>query len=117
MKVTLTGATGFIGSHILADLQAHGHEVTALVRDEAQAETVAAQLRDRDITRFALLESDPATIWVFQAAASLTGSEICVYPIAAVASGPNPDAARKFLDFVLTPAAQTVLARYGFGKP
>jgi len=39
------------------------------------------------------------------------------YPIAAVAGSPNPDAARKFLDFVLTPAAQAVLARYGFGKP
>jgi molybdate transport system substrate-binding protein len=39
------------------------------------------------------------------------------YPIAAVSSSPNPDAARKFLDFVVTPAAQAVLARYGFGKP
>lgn len=39
------------------------------------------------------------------------------YPIAAVAGSPNPEAARKFLDFVLTPAAQTVLVRYGFGKP
>jgi molybdate transport system substrate-binding protein len=39
------------------------------------------------------------------------------YPIGAVAGSRNPDAARKFLDFVLTPAAQTVLARYGFGKP
>jgi nucleoside-diphosphate-sugar epimerase len=42
MNVTLTGATGFIGSHILTDLQAHGHEVTALVRDDAQADSVAA---------------------------------------------------------------------------
>ena len=39
------------------------------------------------------------------------------YPIAAVNASPNPDAARKFLDFVLTPASQAVLARYGFGKP
>ena len=39
------------------------------------------------------------------------------YPIASVAGSPNPEAARKFLDFVLTPAAQTVHARYGFGKP
>jgi molybdate transport system substrate-binding protein len=39
------------------------------------------------------------------------------YPIAAVAGSPNPDAARKFLDFVVTPAAQTVLARYGFVRP
>jgi molybdate transport system substrate-binding protein len=39
------------------------------------------------------------------------------YPVAAVNASPNPDAARKFLDFVLTPASQAVLARYGFGKP
>jgi nucleoside-diphosphate-sugar epimerase len=42
MQVTLTGATGFIGSHIMADLQAHNHRVTALVRDEAEADRVAA---------------------------------------------------------------------------
>jgi nucleoside-diphosphate-sugar epimerase len=42
MKVVLTGATGFIGSHILAELQSHGHEVTALVRDDAEAVSVAA---------------------------------------------------------------------------
>ena len=43
MKVALTGATGFIGSHVLAELQQHGHEVTALVRADAQAEAVAAR--------------------------------------------------------------------------
>src|SRR3954469_14423970 len=42
MKVALTGATGFVGSHVLAELQRHGHEVTALVRDNAGAEAVAA---------------------------------------------------------------------------
>jgi nucleoside-diphosphate-sugar epimerase len=34
MKVALTGATGFVGSHISTELQQHGHEVMALVRDE-----------------------------------------------------------------------------------
>lgn len=43
MKVALTGATGFIGSHILTELQEHGHEVTALVRDDAGAGAVAAR--------------------------------------------------------------------------
>ena len=40
-NVALTGATGFIGSHVLTELQAHGHDVTALVRDEEQAAIVA----------------------------------------------------------------------------
>jgi len=43
MKVVLTGATGFIGSHVLSELQSHGHEVTAVVRDDAHATTVAAR--------------------------------------------------------------------------
>jgi nucleoside-diphosphate-sugar epimerase len=43
MKVALTGATGFIGSHVLSELQSHGHEVTALVRDDAQAKIIAAR--------------------------------------------------------------------------
>ena len=43
MKVALTGATGFIGSHVLTELQEHGHEVVALVRDDTQADIVAAR--------------------------------------------------------------------------
>ena len=43
MKVALTGATGFVGSHVLAELREHGHEVMAIVRDNAQAEVVAAR--------------------------------------------------------------------------
>jgi nucleoside-diphosphate-sugar epimerase len=42
MKVALTGGTGFIGSHILAELEGHGHEVVALVRDAEQADRVSA---------------------------------------------------------------------------
>jgi nucleoside-diphosphate-sugar epimerase len=41
MKVALTGASGFIGSHVLTDLQDHGHEVIAQVRSEAQAGSIA----------------------------------------------------------------------------
>jgi nucleoside-diphosphate-sugar epimerase len=42
MKVILTGSTGFVGSHILTELQKHGHEVTALVRNDTQADKAAA---------------------------------------------------------------------------
>ena len=43
MNVALTGATGFIGSHVLSDLHDHGHKVTALVRNDEQAGVVAAR--------------------------------------------------------------------------
>src|SRR5437016_5031192 len=43
MHVALTGASGFIGSHVLTELCEHGHEVTALVRGEEQAEVAAAR--------------------------------------------------------------------------
>ncbi|HXA34509.1 MAG TPA: NAD-dependent epimerase/dehydratase family protein [Acidimicrobiales bacterium] len=42
MKIALTGATGFVGSHILTELLAHGHEVTALVRNDTEAAKVNA---------------------------------------------------------------------------
>jgi nucleoside-diphosphate-sugar epimerase len=41
MKVALTGATGFIGSHVMSELLKNGHSVIALVRDDQQAEMVA----------------------------------------------------------------------------
>src|SRR4051812_40714580 len=43
MKIALTGATGFIGSHVLPELREHGHEVTALVRNDVEAENVASR--------------------------------------------------------------------------
>jgi nucleoside-diphosphate-sugar epimerase len=43
MNIALTGATGFIGSHVLTELRQHGHDVTALVRGEPQAAALAAR--------------------------------------------------------------------------
>ena len=68
MNVALTGATGFIGSHVLTELLEHGHEVTALVRDDTRADTVAARgatpavvdLYDRPTVVTLLREADGA---------------------------------------------------------
>jgi len=68
MKVALTGATGFIGSHVLTELLKHGHEVTALVRDDARADIVdslgatpaVADLYDRPAVASLLSRADAA---------------------------------------------------------
>lgn len=39
------------------------------------------------------------------------------YPVAVLAAAPNPADGTRFVDFLFTPPAQAVLARYGFGKP
>lgn len=43
MNIALTGSNGYIGSHIVTELVSHGHEVTALVRNEEEAEAVQAR--------------------------------------------------------------------------
>lgn len=40
-----------------------------------------------------------------------------LYPIAPVAASTNAAAAQKFVAYVVSPAGQATLARYGFGKP
>jgi nucleoside-diphosphate-sugar epimerase len=68
MKVALTGATGFIGSHVLTELHEHGHEVVALVRDDRQADIAATRgarpavvdLHERPAVAALLSEADGA---------------------------------------------------------
>lgn len=46
MRVFLTGGTGYIGAAVLGRLVAEGHQVTALVRDQAKAAAVRARGAD-----------------------------------------------------------------------
>ncbi|GAA3518827.1 fatty acid--CoA ligase family protein [Aeromicrobium panaciterrae] len=48
-----------------------------------QAESVAANLVARGITRLAILDEDPINVFVLLAGGSLAGTETCVYPLAA----------------------------------
>jgi dTDP-6-deoxy-L-talose 4-dehydrogenase (NAD+) len=40
LKILVTGATGFIGCHVVKDLLAHGHQVHAISRDPIKAESM-----------------------------------------------------------------------------
>jgi molybdate transport system substrate-binding protein len=39
------------------------------------------------------------------------------YPIALIAKGPQVEAGRKFVDYVMAPPAQAILAKFGFSRP
>jgi nucleoside-diphosphate-sugar epimerase len=100
MKVLLTGATGFIGSHVLSELQAHGHEVTASVRDASQVEILA----DRGATATVVDLSDRAA-----------AVDILSDVDAAIHTASPGDATSADLDSAVADAAIEAFA--GTGKP
>lgn len=100
MKIALTGATGFIGSHVLAALQEHGHEVTALVRDEPQADAVKAAGATPTVVD---LYDQPAVVNL------LNSSD------AAIHTASPGDASSAALDTAVVDAAMTAFS--GSGKP
>lgn len=53
MKVVVTGASGFIGRHVLTDLLGHGVEIVAVTRDAARLAALSEAVRivEMDITR------------------------------------------------------------------
>ncbi len=48
---------------------------------------------------------------------TLQGKTPVLYPIAVLEGSKNKKEAQKFVDFVLSPAGQDILAKYGFSKP
>jgi nucleoside-diphosphate-sugar epimerase len=77
MRVFLTGATGFVGGHIVDRLLARGDQVTALVRSPRKAEGLAARgvrLVAGDLHDLPALHAGAAEADVVLHAAALTGA-------------------------------------------
>jgi len=64
-SLLLTGANGFVGSHVLPALLAAGHDIVALVRSDAAAATIVERTATSDQARVSFRRgdiTDPATL-------------------------------------------------------
>ncbi|MYB87935.1 MAG: SDR family NAD(P)-dependent oxidoreductase, partial [Acidimicrobiaceae bacterium] len=90
MKVLVTGATGFVGSHAAKALQEAGHAVRALVRTPAKLETVTARV-GVDLASLETREGDIADAMAVSAA--VDGCDAVVHAAAVVGTDPSSEAA------------------------
>ncbi len=81
MRIFVTGASGWIGSAVVAELLAADHQVLGLARSDASAEAVAAagaevrrgDIGDLDVVRTAAAESDGVVHLAFRHDIAFTG--------------------------------------------
>ena len=96
MRVLVTGATGFVGSHAAKALQEAGHTVRALVRTPAKLETVTARV-GVDLSSLETVEGDIADAEAVTAA--VDGCDAVVHAAAVVGTDPSSEAAIEASNF------------------
>ncbi|HEX3149546.1 MAG TPA: NAD-dependent epimerase/dehydratase family protein [Gemmataceae bacterium] len=92
MRCLITGATGFVGRHLIAALRAAGHEVVGLARESADLDILVhtLDLNDTPATTTLLKQIQPA--WIFHLAGYADNGRSFQEPAAAWAG--NRDATR-----------------------
>ena len=110
--------TDEIVAGMTADFQAQFY--SNLVSAEDNVRQVAAKI--------ALGEADAGIVYTSDITADIAAqvqqipipaaqNVVATYPIAPLADAPHPELAQQFIDFVLSPEGQSILARWGFGPP
>ena len=93
MKALVTGATGFVGGHLVERLRAEGHEVTALVRSPAKAARLlelGVRLERGDLhDQPALERASAGQDAVFHVAGSVAARDEAAYLDGAIMAGPE----------------------------
>ena len=96
MRVLVTGATGFVGSHATKALQEAGHTVRALVRTPSKLETVTARV-GVDLASLETVEGDITDAEAVTAA--VDGCDAVVHAAAVVGTDPSSEAAIEASNF------------------
>ena len=75
--VLVTGASGFVGSHVIPALLGDGHAIVALVRDDAAGSRVVRRLPVADRTRVTIRTGDVTRVGTL--APAMTGADAVVH--------------------------------------
>lgn len=113
MKALVTGATGFVGSHLVDQLLKRGHDVTALIRSPAKAVGLAERgvhLVRGDLGDLAALEAAASGQQVIYHAAALTGA-----PTEAELLAANSEGTRRVLEAAVAAGSVTRLVLVSSG--
>lgn len=105
-KVLLTGASGYIGKHILRELRAHGYSVRATVRSDERAEEIRA-LFPKVAIDFAMLDLEQDRGWE----AALEGIDVLLHT-----ASPFPGDIPKDPDELIRPAVDGTMRALNAAK-
>lgn len=128
LKLDLVDKSAPVGQYSLDFLDKAAKDAAnygAGFKDAALANVVSYETDVKAVVaKVALGEADAGIVYVtdYNAQADKLGkldipdalNSIATYPIAAISDSKNPDLAQAFVDLVLSPAGQEVMARYGF---
>ena len=128
----VSGLSDLAREELLVGLCARDVPCGALAREALARAGVTPSLDTEEpdvralLTKVALGELDAAVTYVTDVRASdaVEGIDIppdqnveAAYPVAVLSGAPNPELARAFVDYLLSPEAGDVLRRYGFSPP